>query len=97
MKPLARARLVAAVTVAALCSPAVLPTATATPAPEPTAAAFGASVSHTVTLITGDRVTVTTTPDGRKSYSAVPRRIPPRARFWPVRTSTATRTSTRAM
>ncbi|WP_329204580.1 S8 family serine peptidase [Streptomyces sp. NBC_00683] len=72
MKPLARARLVAAVTVAALCSPAVLPTATATPAPEPTAAAFGASVSHTVTLITGDRVTVTTTPDGRKSYSAVP-------------------------
>ncbi|MFE6039415.1 S8 family serine peptidase [Streptomyces sp. NPDC056452] len=40
--------------------------------PEPTAAAFGASVSHTVTLITGDRVTVTTTPDGRKSYSAVP-------------------------
>ncbi|MFI6609941.1 S8 family peptidase [Streptomyces sp. NPDC050507] len=40
--------------------------------PEPTTAAFGASVNHTVTLITGDRVTVTTTPDGRKSYSAVP-------------------------
>ncbi|WP_328908473.1 S8 family serine peptidase [Streptomyces sp. NBC_00234] len=72
MKPLARARLVAAVTVAALCSPAVLPTATAGPAPEPTVSAFGASVSRTVTLITGDRITVTTTPDGRKSYSAVP-------------------------
>ncbi|MGW8883732.1 S8 family serine peptidase [Streptomyces sp. NPDC055749] len=72
MKPLARARLVAAVTVAALCSPAVLPSATAGPVPEPSVTAFGASVSRTVTLITGDRVTVTTTPDGRKSYSAVP-------------------------
>ncbi|MFD5062866.1 MULTISPECIES: S8 family serine peptidase [unclassified Streptomyces] len=72
MRPLARARLVAAITVAALCSPAVVPSATAGPAPEPAAAAFGAAVSRTVTLITGDRVTVATTEDGRKSYSAVP-------------------------
>ncbi|MFB6781764.1 S8 family serine peptidase [Streptomyces sp. NPDC056352] len=72
MKSLARARLVAAITVAALCSPAVIPSATAGPAPEPPAAVFSASVSSTVTLITGDQVTVTTTPDGKKSYSAVP-------------------------
>ncbi|MFE5914976.1 S8 family serine peptidase [Streptomyces wedmorensis] len=72
MTPLARARLVAAITVAALCSPAITPSATAGPAPESTFAPSDASTSRTVTLITGDRVTVTTTVDGRKSYSAVP-------------------------
>ncbi|RFC70297.1 S8 family serine peptidase [Streptomyces sp. AcE210] len=71
MKPLARARLVAAISVAALCSPAVIPAATAGPATPSVTTADG-SVHRTVTLITGDRVTVTTTKDGKKAYSAVP-------------------------
>ncbi|NGO74131.1 S8 family serine peptidase [Streptomyces sp. YC504] len=71
MRPLARARLTAAISIAALCSPAVIPTATASAA-APSVTAKDGSVHHTVTLITGDRVTVTTMKDGKKAYSAVP-------------------------
>ncbi|MFJ5830684.1 S8 family serine peptidase [Streptomyces sp. NPDC093089] len=76
MRHPARARLVAAITVAALCSPAALPSAAAGPVPDaavtPAVSPSGAAMSRTVTLVTGDRVTVTTTSDGRKSYSAEP-------------------------
>ncbi|WP_326668192.1 S8 family peptidase [Streptomyces sp. NBC_01257] len=72
MRPLARARIVAALAVAALCSPTLVPSAAAGPVSVPSSNASGKAGHRTVTLITGDRVTVTTTPDGRKSYSAVP-------------------------
>ncbi|MEV7404384.1 S8 family serine peptidase [Streptomyces sp. NPDC091267] len=72
MRSLARARIVAVLAVATLWSPALVPSATAGPEPAPASAPTATAANHTVTLITGDRVTVTTTADGRTSYSAVP-------------------------
>lgn len=72
LRPSPRRRLVALLAAVAAVGAVTAPSYASQPATPAETATFAGSEVTTVTLVTGDRITVSTAPDGRRDYSAEP-------------------------